>query len=470
MKSFKNISLKHKILFVFTTITVFLVAVMARISYESVKENYLGQAEAHVKRLSAYLATSIETKYLDFVAKGHTGRASAMYRTILQDEVQKSGLENAFLFDRQFKILAMAKDGVSPSQLALNQNEILLITPGESGVSFPFHDDAGRWFIWGFYRLDDNYYLGIEENASRLETLNNLSSVFLGIGLAGIVLTLIAGWFIARAIAEPVEKLVSYSQQIGSGEFTAQPPKNISGEFAILKNSMLQMQNNLARQNQEREQMLAQIAHEIRNPLGGIELLAGLVMENLKSDETSELHLKKIIDEVHGLKGQLGLFLEFSKPQPVHKKTVDLEQLSKEVKTNFTTEIEQKKIDFKIQNQLGPVFFDAGHLKQILNNLVANSIEAVANNGQISILSNRRDGAVCVQVKDDGPGIGKSKLKDIFNPFYTTKANGTGLGLAICKKLCRANKADIFVENNPEKGCTFTLEIGNNGIKKNYNC
>jgi signal transduction histidine kinase len=457
MKPLKNLSLKHKILITFTAITILLVAIMARVSYESVKENYLGQAEAHVKRLSRYMATAIDPAFLDFISADSDGQAFKMYRAILKNEVEKGALENAFLFDRQLKLVAMAGPGISSAQLELNQTEILSIAPGESGVSFPFHDDAGRWFIWGFYRLNDNYFLGIEENASRLETLNKLSRIFWGIGLAGVVLTLISGWFIARSIAEPVEKLVGYSRQIGSGDFNVQPPEKINGEFAILKNSMRQMQNDLAGQNQEREQMLAQIAHEIRNPLGGIELLAGLVKENLRSDETSELHLKKIIDEVHGLKGQLSLFLEFSKPQSVHKKMVDLEKLSKEIKINFTMEIEQKKIDFKIQNQLGSVFFDAGHLKQILNNLVANSIEAVGNNGQISILSNRRDGAVYVQIKDDGPGIIKSKLKDIYNPFYTTKANGTGLGLAICKKLCRANNAEIFIENNAEKGCTFSL-------------
>jgi len=459
MNYLKNTSLKYRILFVFTAITVLLVAIMARVSYESVRENYLQQAGAQVKMLSAYMAHSLDPKYLDFISSDKDQVADEFYQQFLQDEVKKSGVENAFIFNKGFNILATAKEQVSSSQLKLNQNEILLITPKETGVSFPFSNEQGLWFIWGFYRINDNFYLGVQENASRLETLNKLSTIFFGIGLAGVILTLIAGWFIAQSIAEPVDKLVNYSKEIGTGNFTANPPEKISGEFAILKNSMQQMQSDLATHNREREQMLAQIAHEIRNPLGGIELLSGLVKENLDADDPSQAHLKKIIDEVHGLKSQLTLFLEYSKPQAVNKRKVDLQKLSKEIKENFSIELEQKRINFKTDIKQESVYFDPGHLKQTLINLVANSIDAVNGNGEIVFSSTQQNGSNIIQVSDNGPGVKEDEMETVFSPFFTTKANGTGLGLAICQKLCSANSADISLKNNKQTGCTFSLKV-----------
>ncbi len=433
---------------------------MARVSYESVKENYIQQAGAHVKMLSVYMAKSLDPRYLDFISSGKMQTANKVYQQFLRKEVQKSGVENAFIFNKGLDLLAAAKEGISSSQLKLNQNEILLIGPSEAGVSYPFSGEDGRWFIWGFYRIDDSFYLGIQENASRLETLNQLSTIFFGIGLAGVILTIIAGWFIAHSITEPVDKLVKYSKQIGAGNFKANPPQKISGEFAILNKSMQQMQNDLAAHNKEREQMLAQIAHEIRNPLGGIELLAGLVKEDLDPKDPSIEHVKKIIDEVHGLKSQLTLFLEYSKPQQVNKKKVDLEALSKEIRNNFSNELKQKQIDFRTDNQLNFVLFDAVHLRQTLVNLVANSIDAVDNHGKIVFSSIRQNGTNIVQISDDGPGLEEMKIKEVFNPFYTTKANGTGLGLAICQKLCTVNNAELVVENNQKNGCTFSVKTG----------
>ena len=377
----------------------------------------------------------------------------------MQDEVRKSGVENVFIFNNALEVLATAKEGISSSQLKLNQNEIFFIEVNETGVSFPFSDERGRWFIWGFYRINAEFYLGVEENASRLETLNQLSRVFLGIGLAGVILTIIAGWFIAQSISEPVDKLVEYSKQIGAGNFKVSPPQKINGEFAILKNSMQKMQSDLAAQNKEREQMLAQIAHEIRNPLGGIELLSGLVKENLDTHDPSHAHLKKIIDEVHGLKSQLTLFLEYSKPQQVNKEKVDLEALLNEIKNHFSADLEQKKIDFKTVNQLDSILFDVNHLKQTLVNLVSNSIDAVENHGRIVFSSVRKNGSNLLQISDNGTGIKDTKIKMVFDPFYTTKANGTGLGLAICQKLCSANNAELSVENNLQNGCTFSLKV-----------
>ena len=452
------ISLKTKTILIFTSITIILVLIMARVSYVTVKDNYLQQAGAHVKMLCSYMAASLDKSYLEFILQ-EKGEAKQEYNRFLKQQVLNSGIQNAFLFDKKFTILAFARDGISATQLQLNGDEIVAIDPGATEASFPFSDNAGNWYIWGFFRINDQYYLGIQESVKRLESLNQLSTLFWGIGIAGIILTVLAGWFIAHNISGPVDKLVEFSKKIGKGDFKARAPRKIYGEFKILNDTMEQMKDDLAKKNEEREQMLAQIAHEIRNPLGGIELLAGLVKEDLAQNNRSVKHLEKILEEVQSLKNQLTVFLEYSKPLKVKTKKIDVDIVLREIKQNFESKINEKNISFNMENNIPAIMFDEVHFKQVLNNLIKNSLDASKSGDTILLKSIQQNGDAIISVSDCGPGITSENEKNIFVPFFTTKANGTGLGLAVSKKLCRENNADLEFKNNETKGCTFSVKV-----------
>lgn len=451
------VSIKAKIIIIFIIITVAMVILMSSISYLTVKKNYLQQSTEHVRMLSAYMGSSVNTSYLDFISNNNT-QASSFYKNLLIAQVEQSGIENAFIFNTDLKIFSFAKDEISQTQLQLNKSEISSLKPGTSGASFPFYDYSNRWYIWGFFRLNDNYYLGIKESAKKLETLNELYNSFLIIGIIGVIVTIIAGWFIAYNISKPVNKLVKFSKDIGLGNFNTSFPDKITGEFRILKNTMEKMKEDLANKNTEREQMLAQIAHEIRNPLGGIELLTGLAIEDLEGKRRSKIHLEKILHELAGLKQQLTLFLDFSKPISPDMTASDISSIVKEVKQNFYPLLSKKGIEFTVNVDNSKIIFDYGHLKQIITNLVSNSIDVLQYGGVIGINSNSNNGYSEISISDNGPGIDKNNVNKIFNPFFTTKASGTGLGLAICEKLCKANNARLKFENNRDGGSIFKIQ------------
>ena len=104
------------------------------------------------------------------------------------------------------------------------------------------------------------------------------------------------------------------------------------------------------------------------------------------------------------------------------------------------------------------ILFDYGHLKQILANLVSNSIDVLQKGGIIEVHSFVNNGYTEISVSDNGPGVRDDIAVHIFNPFFTTKASGTGLGLAVCEKLCIANNARMYFENNKSAGCTFKIK------------
>ncbi|HVO74349.1 MAG TPA: HAMP domain-containing sensor histidine kinase, partial [Ignavibacteriaceae bacterium] len=217
--------------------------------------------------------------------------------------------------------------------------------------------------------------------------------------------------------------------------------------------------------------------HEIRNPLGGIELLANLARENLISrslnsvysfpdpynegsidnDLKNKEYLDKILKEVNGLKSLITSYLNYSRPVQIKLVWVNLPKLMNEVKDIFKKQLSEKDIKLVIDSRVNIIYFDEDHLRQILINLIINSIDSVSTGGIIRMISLYKDKQWVISVSDNGSGIKEKDLLYIFEPFFTTKKNGTGLGLAISRKLCVENKAKIAVQNNPDLGTTFTI-------------
>ena len=262
---------------------------------------------------------------------------------------------------------------------------------------------------------------------------------------------------LAGTIGRPISRLVRFSEQIGTGNFNTEAPKNIGGELQVLRDALIRMKNDLSQIHMEREKMLAQVAHEIRNPLGGIELLTGLIKEDLDSKSKNSVYASKILEEIYALKNQINAYLSFSRPIEAHLEKVPLISVMEKLKRDFNKQLSNRKIVINISINVDFIMFDPNHLRQVLDNLMANSIQVLNNEGNISIISDEKGGQTYISISDDGPGIAEESFERIFDPFFTTHEQGTGLGLSICKKICQENKANLLVHNNIEKGCTFTI-------------
>ncbi len=459
MRMLSRSGIKFKIIITFSILVTLLVFSLSRISYLFVRNIYLEQLYDHISEMSHMISDNLDTKYLNLVGNNNKTLAASMYRDELLQSAERLKLNNAFIFDRELDIVVAARSGISTTRLQLNRKEIRELQPGMFTSSLPFKGQDNKWYLWTFQRLDDQYFLGIQESVDRLSRLDDLSRIFILIGFIGFGLTVLSGWFLAGTIARPIDKLVSFSAQIGRGDFKSEPPSKINGELQILNDALVKMRDDLVRIHQERESMLAQVAHEIRNPLGGIELLTGLIREDIDAGSKNALYAGKIQEEVSALKNQINAYLSFSRPVEVQPEKVPLAELFETIKRDFQQKLHSKQISLEIETHLPYIRFDPGHLRQILNNLIANSIQVLDEKGRITVTSAKEDGLPCVAVSDNGPGINGEHITRIFDPFYTTHEEGTGLGLAICRKLARENNADITVKNNLKNGCTFYLTI-----------
>ncbi len=464
-----NISLRTRIMILFSLITILFTGLLSRFSYVALKEIYMRQASEHMIFKTRLMADPVDARYLGFLySDRRSSEAGSYYRSFLQQQKTLLGLTQAFLFNDEWVILAVADSagneimtGDAPDPLlAMHGHEISESMRGKPVSSMIFKDTDGNWCLWGFIRLDERHFLGAQEDAEQLAAIDNLSWIFWGILFAGMALTLSGSWWIARVISRPIDALVTFSRELGKGNLKSELPGKLPEELTVLSNAMDLMRENLMRQSRDKEQLLAHIAHEIRNPLGGIELLSGLIREDYLIDGKTTVYSDTILSEINRLKSLVTAYLSYGKPVAASPRNTDLEPILTDIHSLFHPSMRSNGIKFGWTLKLTRVYFDSEHLRQIFINLVSNSARVLEKTGgEIQITSGSENGAAVITVTDNGTGIPEEILSKVFYPFISGSGNGFGLGLAICKKLCDENRASITVHNLPEKGCAFTIRM-----------
>lgn len=211
-------------------------------------------------------------------------------------------------------------------------------------------------------------------------------------------------------------------------------------------------------------EMSSVLAHEMRNPLGSIKGFAQLILEESKKHNVSSSaiddYLEIIIKESKRLESLTDDLLLYAGTSEYRPENVDLNSLINECVKNIQTNIDSKEIEFKIS--LSEAFFiktDYNKLKQILINIIQNSIEAIDELGWIEIRADLKNDLAIITVIDNGSGMDEETLKKAFNPFFTTKTKGTGLGLAIVDRLIKSIGGTIEIESEPKKGTKIKISL-----------
>lgn len=208
--------------------------------------------------------------------------------------------------------------------------------------------------------------------------------------------------------------------------------------------------------------LVAKIAHEVRNPLGGIRGFASLLVRDLEKQP----HLKEmalaIIDGTKMIESQMTHILHYARPIQLKIQSRDLGALLRElarfvkVDPAFPSGV---KLALHIPNDPIIVPVDADALKSALLNLMFNAIQAMPGGGTLTLSLFRLEGCCQIAIADTGTGIDAETLDHLFSPFFTTKVKGNGLGLVEVEKIVKAHQGTIDVRSEPSRGSTFTLNL-----------
>jgi len=208
--------------------------------------------------------------------------------------------------------------------------------------------------------------------------------------------------------------------------------------------------------------MVMKIVHDIRNPLGSIELISSLLRKEFHQDPDRRRLLDHIVQGVKNIDNILSNLLHFTRLPRPRCKTVNIKNLV-EISLDVVSYMIEKKRIRVLQNISHDLQLscDETLMKQVFVNLFLNSLQAMTTGGRLSIeVVEKEDGAgIEVLIEDSGCGILPEHMDRIFDPFFTTKEKGTGLGLTIVHNIVKVHGGEIRVHSKPGEGTLFILEI-----------
>jgi signal transduction histidine kinase len=210
-------------------------------------------------------------------------------------------------------------------------------------------------------------------------------------------------------------------------------------------------------------EMAATVAHEIRNPLGGIGGYASLLARSIPPEDPNRKYVDKIIGGIASLNKIVSNLLAYTKKTNLQKQSTDLIAWADAILAHIEIEIEKENRAIRIERDFSEeqisAEIDSERLQQVMLNLLMNGIQAIEGEGSISVGIRANGNFAEISIADTGKGIEQENMKNIFTPFFTTKEQGTGLGLAIVKKIVDLHEGQIFVESAPGKGTSFCIKL-----------
>jgi signal transduction histidine kinase len=292
-----------------------------------------------------------------------------------------------------------------------------------------------------------------------------------GLALALALLAGLLGRRTFRDIATPLADVMTAADAVAEGDLSVRVEEDKPGEFGQLARSFNRMVGELERSDQQRRNLTADVAHELRTPLHIIQGNLEGVLDDVY--EPTDEHIQATLEETQQLSRLVEdlrtLSLAEAGQLPLVWESVDVAELLADVRTSFSGQAEAADLDLRVEadSDLPTIRGDVGRLDQVLSNLVANAVRHTPPGGSITLEAEaiRGDGArICV--RDTGEGIPADDLPYVFDRFWKgdrsrTRAGGggSGLGLAIARQLVNAHGGTICVESEPGKGTTFIVEL-----------
>ena len=324
---------------------------------------------------------------------------------------------------------------------------------------------------------------GMDQMISKIK----VHSIILAIFTIGFLSTVL-GLFFFRFINLPITRLTKTMRRAEEGDLSVRVNirrKDEMGRLAENLNTMIEKLHLAKEEAEQYHQELIQradrmasigelasgIAHEIRNPLAGIQGAIQILAEGFPEEDPRRGVTDEIQKQIYKLERLVKDLLNYAKPVPTNYLPTDMNQLVDKVLSFFMTQPgkpENVKVEKKFFSPLPPIMVDPNSMEQAFLNIILNAQKAMPKGGTFTIsthaLPGRRDDGKEVQevqiiFEDTGIGIAGENLHKIFNPFFSTRSDGTGLGLSITKNIIEQHGGRIEVESRVSEGTKFIITL-----------
>lgn len=312
---------------------------------------------------------------------------------------------------------------------------------------------------YGPYSLDDN----------ELEMLNMINESLFFIGGIFLVIAVLLGILMSKRITAPISDAVLMAKKIADGEYGVQSEiRGKNAETNSLIMAINEMSSKLQKDEIQKRQLTADVAHELRTPLSNLQgnleaMLDGIwepTQERLGSCHEEIVRLTTIVNQMQELYS-----LE-NQREELDCGWIDFPELCRGLLVDFSGKLLEKRIQLICCTETGDVVWgDAYRIRQCMINLIANAVQYSKEESEVIIRYTKDEQSAVVQVSDSGIGIPKEELPYLFERFYRVdksrnkRTGGMGIGLSITKAIVERHGGLIIVESELEKGTTFTMKF-----------
>ena len=250
--------------------------------------------------------------------------------------------------------------------------------------------------------------------------------------------------------------------------------REVIGHLAVIKDltaerqaaeHLRRMQERLAHQEKIAAlgRAAAQVAHEVKNPLAGL-LLYAMHLKGKAAGKLSEGELAvvdKIVDTINHLTATVNQVLDYARPINLCPRPADLNRVVADVLQLLRPQTEAGRVELRLEldDACARVMLDEPSFQSALMNLVLNALQAMHGSGTLTVRTKSGGGGVALEISDTGQGMTEEQVKNIFEPFYTTKSQGLGLGMAFAQKVVEQHGGSISIESRPGEGTTVRVEL-----------
>ena len=460
--------LRHRLLAAYLLAVVPLIALAAIASYFTTAR----QLDAELGQRLSDVAGVVADRWSASSTAGRIARLEAdaeRSRARLEDELRvardAADLRRVRLVDLELRTLADSDSGepmVVAFDLEADRHELGEVAAGQRAHTVLFRDADGVPYKRGYapILLDGEVIaaLVVEGSLSTFVWLDAWRWATLALVLAVIGFVVLVTWGVSARITAPLSRLSRKAEAIGSGRLDEAIDTRREDEIGQLGRTLEQMRGRLLARDEERQMMLAGIAHEVRNPLGGMELFVGLLEESLDGDEERQEWASRVRRELDHLTRVVGDFLSFARDRALELSSFEARRLVSEVVDAVRPIAEARgvQVETNVDEALA-LMGDFEALRGVVHNLVQNAIQASPQGSVVVVVVATDELGAVITVADRGAGMSPDVLERVFQPFYTTREKGTGLGLPLGRRIAERHGGSLELHSAPGEGTTATL-------------
>ncbi len=407
-----------------------------------------------------------------------------------EDKIDKLAYKNAtyvFLFDTEGNVkYASAGENINGLNIqsinrpiTFNMDEITkkMINSPNGKLSYTLKLDRFKTeiFVYGRLLKDKNTCLVMVTSIDPIDaTTNVLKSQLVYVTVIALIISSVVSIFLSKRISHPLQEMTKAAKKLGQGNYDVEFKKSGYVEIDELSDTLNYATKKLKQTDEVRKELIANVSHDLKTPLTMIKAYSEMIRDlSGENKEKREEHLNVIIEETDRLTRLVSDMMDLSKIESglttLTKTEFNLSEVVKKIVSGFNIiQDENCSIKVDVPNE-AYVLADKTKIEQVVYNLVANAINHSGENKDIKIKIVSNSKRYKFLVEDNGPGIKKEDLPNIWNRYYKTadtykRANsGSGLGLSIVKNILDKHNSNFGVDSIVGKGTTFyfDLEKGN---------